>query len=149
MKKETKIPVGGVMQPGVRELMMLREATFRFGYLHELQNLQLQIWPSVFLHKDARVSEIRYGHEERLLEVELKSIEKNRLNLKEGAVNFDKAAKFLLGPDVRVRVMLEGQAIYDGEPRDTAWLSSTSQPTKKPSSKSGKKTAKSRRSRRR
>ncbi len=136
MKKTTKIPVGNVVQPAAYRTTVLREMTRRYGMLHEVQVKNLQIWPSLYLAPSARVSELRYGHEERLIEIDLGATETKGLNLKEGAIKLDKAVKFLLGCDVTLKVVAVGGAIYEGGPQNEAWLTST---PKAPASKSRKK----------
>ena len=129
MKTVTKIPVGQVTKPGVHDLMLMRDATMRFGVLHEIQVINLRVWPTIFLHKDAYVQEVRYDHEERIVELDLGEVNIKSLNLSDGAIKLDKAAKFLLGCDVRVKVVSESGLLYDGQPRDEKWLSIT--PAKK------------------
>jgi hypothetical protein len=149
MATVTKIPVGNLTIEGGHQIMLLRQMTARFGVLHHLQVLNLKVWPSLYMGEKAFVQELRYDHENRVVELDLCDVDVKALNLSDGALKVDKAAKFLLGTDVRVKVIAGGQAIYDGGPQDDSWLSSTSPPKNEPSSKSGKKKRKSRVSRRR
>jgi uncharacterized protein with PhoU and TrkA domain len=145
-KVETTIPVGNVVQSGLHQIMTLRDLTYRFGMLHEIQVINLKVWPSVFLGSNAKVKELRYCHESRYVEIDLGDVKKGELDLGKGALALDRAVKYLLGVDVRTKVISDDGLLYEGGPQDESWLNNTSMIEKEPPSKRGKKKRASRQS---
>jgi hypothetical protein len=146
MTQVTKIPVGAVLPQGSQEMLILRDLTRRTGTIQEPQALNLRVWPRGFLGVVS--STAYYTHANLSIEFQVGDFDADgKPKAFDDRLRYlDAAVKFLLGLDVTVRVTKGGSLLYEGKAAtEEEWLSLTSIPTRKKSTRTGSKTKTSRR----
>jgi hypothetical protein len=109
--KETKVRVGPDRQ--WEKLYQLRELTRRTGILHELQVLQLKMWPLVFTN--ATDSECEFNYETKAVVFNLKKLKgKLPANLQERLEHLTKATQQLLGDEYVVVININSKKAFHG-----------------------------------
>jgi hypothetical protein len=109
--KETKIRVGPDRQ--WEKLYRLREVTRTTGILHEIQVLQLKMWPLVFTN--ATESECEFNFETKAIVFDLKKLKGKRPeNFKERLEHLTKATQQLLGDEYAVVINVNGKKVFHG-----------------------------------
>lgn len=108
--KETKIRIGE--DEGWTKLLQLKDLTSRTGMLHELQVMQLKMWPLVFLN--AKNATTEFGYETKLVVYHVDIEGRKPAKFKWRLEHLDKATKKLLGGEYSVVVNVNKKQVYNG-----------------------------------
>lgn len=96
-----------------QRLYALRDLTRKTGMLHELQVMQLKMWPLVFTN--AKNASCEFGFETKQVIFKLDTLKGAKpKNFKARLEHLVKATQQLLGTEYAVTVMLDGKKVHHG-----------------------------------